>query len=316
MRSPTVRAACLFAGLSLVYGLGLANPAAGSRTIYFRYNGVDADYGRLAVVDSHDPSHRRFIEGFSCEVVALAAGHGICLTADRGAITTFAAKLFDAGFSHVLTIPLQGVPSRCRMSPDGKTASVTVFLSGHAYTSPHFSTQTLLLDTASGKVLANIEEFDVTRAGRPFKAADFNFWGVTFTPDSKRFYCTLNTRGVSYLIQGDIASRTATVLRAGVECPSLSPDGALLAYKMPLPGRRIAWRLQVLDLASMKDTPLRETRSVDDQLQWLDNGRVLYAVSENPDGSSASTDVWLARVDGTAAPELFLAKAYSPAVAR
>ncbi|MFI5348417.1 MAG: hypothetical protein ACHQ2Z_02640 [Elusimicrobiota bacterium] len=290
-------------------------PAARSR-IYFRYNGIDADYGKLAVVDSDDLAHRRFIEGFSCEVVAFAAGHGICLTAERGAITTYAAKLFDETFKHPITIPLQGIPSRCRVSPDGRTAALTVFITGHAYTSPHFSTQTLLLDAASGKVLANIEEFAVTREGRPFKAPDFNFWGVAFTPDSKNFYCTLNTNGVSYLIKGDIASRTAAVLRSNVECPSLSPDGARIAYKKPLPGKRISWRLQVLDVASMKETALTETRSVDDQLQWLDNRSVLYAVSENPGGSSASTDVWLARVDVDAAPALFLSKAYSPAVVR
>ena len=322
MKSPLRRGARLCAALCLVNTLGSAsateppNRIPRSHMIYFRYNGIDADYGKLAVVDSNDLLRRRFIDGFSCEVVAFAAGHGICLTADRGALTTYAAELFDGSFKNVLTVPLQGIPSRCRVSPDGRIAAVTVFISGHAYTSPHFSTQTQLIDTADAKILANIEDFAVTRDGRPFKAADFNFWGVTFTPDSKRFYCTLNTNGVSYLIEGDIASRTATVLRADVECPSLSPDGARIAYKRPLPGKRISWRLEVLDVASMKEAPIAEKRSVDDQLQWLDNRRVLYAVSENPGGSSASTDVWLARVDGKTKPELFLAKAYSPAVAR
>ena len=283
--------------------------------IFFRYNGVDGDYGKLAVTDSNDLSRRRFIGGLSCEVVAFAAGHGICLTVQRGVITTYTAKLFDGTFKHVLTVPLQGIPSRCRVSPDGKIAALTVFIAGHAYSSAHFSTQTLLLDTASARILANLEDFSVSRDGRPFKAADFNFWGVTFTPDSKRFYSTLNTNGVSYLIGGDIAARTATVLHENVECPSLSPNGTRIAYKRPLPGKgMISWQLEVLDVASMREKPLTEKRSIDDQLQWLDNRRVLYAVSENPGGSSASTDIWQDDVDGATAPKLFLPKAYSPAV--
>ena len=346
MKSSANGAVRVFTALCLFYGLGLAAylfrigrpplakatalvsppPAAKTRpfrrpararTILFRYNGIDADYGRLALVHSDDLSRRRFIGGMSCEVVAFSAGRGICLTAERGALTTYAATLFDGSFHHVLTLPLQGVPSRCRMSPDGRIAALTVFLSGHSYASPHFSTQTLLLDAASAKILANLDDFTVNLGGRPFISPDFNFWGVTFTPDSKSFYCTLHTNGVSYLLKGDIASRTATVLREDVECPSLSPDGTRIAYKKPLTvGGRISWQLEVLDVASMKETPLAERRSIDDQLQWLDNARVLYAVSENPGGSSASTDVWLARIDGRAAPALYLAKAYSPAVAR
>ncbi len=48
------------------------------------------------------------------------------------------------------------------------------------------------------------------------------------------------------------------VLRTGVECPSLSPDGTRLAFK-----KRIAepseWRLAVLDLATLQDTLLNES---------------------------------------------------------
>ena len=69
------------------------------------------------------------------------------------------------------------------------------------------------------------------RDGVRFKAVDFNFWGVTFTSDSNRFFVTLATGGTKYLVEARVDSREGTVLRTGVECPSLSPDNTRLAYK-------------------------------------------------------------------------------------
>ena len=258
---------------------------------------------------------RRFVGTSSCEAVHFAGGRGICLTADRGVFTTFAAEILDAGFAPRLTVPLKGGPSRCRVSADGKLAALTVFISGHSYASVDFTTQTLLLDATTGRVLADLEEFAVTRDGRPFRSQDFNFWGVTFTPDSKSFYCTLSTNRQHLLVRGDVARRTATVVHENVECPSLSPDGTRIAYKkrLPDPGR-VQWQLHVLDLASGRETPLPETRSVDDQMEWLDDENVLYAIPQNE--HSASTDVWRAAVDGRRPPERLLAAASSPAVIR
>jgi hypothetical protein len=55
----------------------------------------------------------------------------------------------------------------------------------------------------------------------------------------------------------------------------------------------------------------QETRSVDDQAEWLDNDRVLYAM---PADHANLPDVWSVPADGTGAPRLFLAQAESPAV--
>ena len=85
-------------------------------------------------------------------------------------------------------------------------------------------------------------------------------------------------------------------LRANVECPSLSPDGRRLVYKK-LVGDPPAWRYHVLDLASGRETPLPEARSVDDQAEWLDESHVLYRVEE---------DVWASPVSG-GRPRLYLA---------
>lgn len=291
-------------------------PSSSSPRIFFRYTGVDENYGKLAVADLANLNAPHFVPNLSCEVVYFAAGHGICLQADRGVFTTYAAQLFDSDFHSIATLPLHGGPSRARVSPDGTLAGLTVFLSGHGYASLDFSTETMLIETATAKVVASLEtDFQVTRDGQPFQAKDFNFWGITFTPDSKHFYCTLSSNGAHHLIKGDIAARTAEIVHDNVECPSVSPDGTRVAYKKRfIIDHRLTWQLHVLDLATQTETPLAEKRSVDDQIEWLDHEHVLYAVSDNPEGSSATTNVWKADAAGKSAPEMFLAKAYSPAV--
>lgn len=293
-----------------------ATPSAVPRQIFFRHNGVDSHYGAVAYVDPAKLEDVRFIDALQCEVVHVSGGRGICLTADRGVFTTYAANLFDATTFEVSSqFPLKGIPSRSRVSADGTLAASTVFVTGHGYTTLDFSTQTLLIQAATGEVLADLETFAVTRDGAPIKSEDFNFWGVTFTPDAKHFYATLSTAGKHFLIRGNIAGRSAEVIHENVECPSLSPDARHVAYKKRFTiDNRIVWQLHVLDLATQTETPLSEKRSIDDQLEWLDNERVLYSVPSADDGSSPSTDVWVTRIDGGSPPTLFLRTAYSPAV--
>ena len=64
----------------------------------------------------------------------------------------------------------------------------------------------------------------------------------------------------------------------------------------------------------MSDRPLdAESRYVDDQVEWLDNDHVLYAI-QRP--SSAASDVWVAPTDGSGPSRLFLSEASSPIVVR
>jgi len=289
-----------------------------ARRLFFRHNGVDSHYGQVGWVDVAHVNKPHFVEALTCEVVYVSGGRGICLSADRGVFTTYMARLFDARtFKVTASFPLKGIPSRARVSIDGTLAASTVFVSGHGYTTLDFSTQTLLIDTRTGSMLADLEDFEVRKEGAAIKDADFNFWGVTFTADASRFYATLSTGGQHYLIRGDIATRTADVIHENVECPSLSPDGRHIAYKKRLhDGDRILWQLHVLDLASDRELALSEKRSIDDQLEWLDDRTVLYSVPSADDGSSPSTDVWMASVDAAVAPRRFLAGAYSPAAAR
>jgi len=287
-----------------------------SKQVFFRYNGLDSHYGKLAFVPFERTDQPNFIDTLSCEVAHIAGGRGICLAADRGIITTYAAKLFDTKtFQLLAQLPLKGVPSRCRMSRDGKLAALTVFVSGHGYASINFSTQTLLVEADTGRIIADLEDFKVSRDGNPISHKDFNFWGVTFTPDTQHFYATLSTNRQHLLVKGDIANRSVTVLYDNVECPSLSPNASRIAYKKRFIAEgRVFWQLHILDLATKRETPLGEKRSVDDQLEWLDNDHVLYTLPETETGSSASTNIWLAAADGATFPTLFLKKAYSPSV--
>ena len=92
-------------------------------------------------------------------------------------------------------IPLTGPPISARVSPDGRRAVLTVFETGHSYADAAFSTRTILIETASGRRLADLEDFAIEKDGRPFKAVDFNFWGLTFAPDGDHFFATLKTGG-------------------------------------------------------------------------------------------------------------------------
>ena len=83
----------------------------------------------------------------------------------------------------------------------------------------------------------------------------------------------------------------------------VSPDGKRVAFKKK--AGEGAWRLSVLDLASLRETELAETRSVDDQALWQDDHTVLYGL-ENA--------VWAVPADGSGAPRKFLRDAASPAV--
>jgi hypothetical protein len=293
------------------------SPLNAGSWLVFRNTGLTAAYGSLGVVSLSSPQATRRFASLRCDRVHFAGNRGLCLTADRGVFTTYTAVVFDGHFAELRRFSLAGTPSRTRVSPDGRYASVTVFVTGHAYDQAGFSTRTTLLDASTGTVIAeDLEQFSVERNGASWRAPDFNFWGVTFSRESDVFFATLGTGGHEYLVKGSIAGRRVTVLRAGVECPSLSPDGTRLVYKKRVfSGFRLTWRLHRLDLRTMSDVPLAETRTVDDQVEWLDDERVLYALPDENEGSAESA-IWTVRADGSGAPQPFLGSGYSPVVVK
>lgn len=290
--------------------------AARQPRLFFRANLLGDNYGKLAVALVDAPDDRRFSPELGCERVYFSSGRGVCLVADRGVFTSYYAVSFNEELRAGWKIKLEGTPSRTRVSPSGRLASVTVFLSGHSYTATTFSTRTTILDAATGALIADLDEFAVTKDGAEFKSKDFNFWGVTFARNEDRFFATLWSAGKTYLIEGNLAARTAKVIHENVECPSLSPDNTRIAFKRRMEGGPRPWRIHVLDLHSMNETALAETRNVDDQVEWLDDRSVLYALSQSETGSSASTDIWVVAADGTGSPRKLLVGGFSPAVVR
>ena len=178
------------------------------------------------------PGTERYETTLRCERVHFARGGGrVPHGRAQGDHDVLRAAIFGPDFKVRHTVQLAGTPSRARMSPDGRRAAVTVFVSGDSYNSGGFSTRTTLIDVETGHVISDLEAFAVSKDGRRFKAIDFNYWGVTFARDGNRFFATLRSGGKNYLVEGDVDARTARVLREGVECPSLSPDNTRIVFK-------------------------------------------------------------------------------------
>ena len=274
-------------------------------------------FGRVAVSPLDALDGPRYLTPLACERVYFAAGSGACLTVESTVVGSYYAYLFNDRFEAVHRIPLQGYPSRTRVSPDGRTAAFTVFVRGDSYASGNLSTRTTLVETDSGKKIADLEEFDAIRDGGRFRQVDFNYWGVTFLHAPDLFYATLQSGGRPWLVQGHIGQREVRVLNEGVECPSLSPDDRRIVFKSrDVAAARPSWRLKVLSLDSRAEVILGETRSVDDQATWLDPDRVLYALLDEDSNAAAAgvTNLWSVAVDSGATPTLILKGAYSPAV--
>ncbi len=257
--------------------------------------------GRVFTID--DGKVQRRSGDLACERVYYAGGRGICMALAPSGVD-YTATIFDSKLRPLHEISLTGLPSRARVSDDGRYGTMTVFVTGDSYLeSPTaFSTRTTIVEMASGRQLGQLEQFQVTKDGEPFDAVDFNFWGITFAKDPNRFYATLGSGGEHYLVEGNVRARAMRVLRDGVECPSLSPDNREIAYKSRIGGEE-RWRLRVLDLATLADHAVAETRSIDDQVEWLDDDTLAY---------SDGINVYTVPADGGGEAELLVKDATSP----
>ena len=284
----------------------LAKAASSERpTVLFR--NTKADRGTLGLATPGDPVTGRTTLPLRCERVAFEVKSGICLTRGGGFADGYQARIFGTDLKFHGSVDVQGIPSRARVSPDGRYGTVTLFVTGDSYAAAGtFSTRTTLINLAAGAKIADLEQFNITKDGRSVTTVDRNFWGVTFAHgDSDRFYATMATGGKTYLIQGSVSGRDGHVIHENVECPSLSPDGRRIAYKKRTGSDTMPWHLTVLDLATMRETPLAEPRSIDDQAEWLDGDHVLYGI----DG-----DTYEVPADGTGEPVRYIAGADSPQV--
>lgn len=213
------------------------------------------------------------------QVHASVAGPGLCLALSKDGVD-YEGIVFDDEYAIRARFPVEGVPDRARVSPDGRYGAFTTFdrgsSGGYFANSSDFSTDTRIVDMDSGRsVLRLTDELRVTRRGRRFASEDVQYWGVTFA-SGDRFYATMAVDFDHYLIAGDVQSGRARVVARHIECPALSPDGRRVAYKRRIPYTD-TWRLHVRDLRSGRDVALAEPRSVDDQPEWLGNDRIVYS---------------------------------------
>jgi hypothetical protein len=287
---------------------------AGGERIVFRSTTPDADYGLVASVPARAPGAGRLVSGTACDRVYSEAATTVCLRTDRGILTTFSANLLDDAGTTTEAWALPGIPSRARVSSDGSLVGFTSFVTGESYATIGFSTATRIVDS-DGVDHGNLEDFALLLDGERNTAVDRNFWGVTFADDDNTFYATGATGGATWLVRGDLADRTLTGVRRGAECPSLSPDGSRIAYKKNVSTTgSVHWAVAVLDLTTMEETMMTDPRNIDDQVEWLDDETLLYAVPRT-DGVGDS-DVWSIAADGGGEPALLIEHASSPSVVR
>jgi hypothetical protein len=283
--------------------------------LVFRHTGLDEEYGVVAEVPLDDPGGPRSFTDVSCDRVYATATAASCLRTKRGVVTTFQEIDLDAGWKQVGEAGLPGIPSRTRLSADGRLAASTSFVTGHSYMTTGFSTATEI-HQVGGKSYGNLETFALYLDGKRSEPTDRNIWGVTIAADDNTFYATVATHGVTYLARGDLAKRTLTTIADKVECPSLSPDGTRIAFKQKVDhGSGTWWTPAVLDLSTMKRTVLTgEEHNVDDQIAWLDDDTLLYGLARAD--QAGVTDIWSLDVTAGAKPELYVEQAWSPAVVR
>ncbi|MGW5731910.1 MULTISPECIES: hypothetical protein [Streptomyces] len=315
-------AAAVLATVAVAYTLRAADRAAPTAATsrfaldagHLYYRGTEAGAGRVARTAGASGKGPRTTGGPSCERFYAAAGTALCLQRRSGIPPASYALVLDDKLREKRRIALTGIPNRARVSASGRMLSWTMFATGDSYAGSSFSTRTSILDTRTGYLIKNMEEIPLTLDGRRHHSPDVNYWGVTFADDDNRFYATVSTKGKTYLVEGDMKKWAARTLRTNVECPSLSPDNTRIAFKKRVrKGTSDPWRLYVLDLRTMREHPLAETRSVDDQAAWLDDDTVAYAL---PGADGRKQDIWRARADGKGSANLLVRGGTSPVAVR
>lgn len=282
--------------------------------VVFRNTASGAGYGHVASVPLGDPSGARTISAIACDRVDATADLVSCLRTVRGIAPSYTATLYTGGGAEIVQWPLAGIPSRTRIANDGSLISTTAFVTGHSYATIGFSTETTI-HTPDGEDFGNLEEWALLVDGAPSAPVDRNFWGVTFVDDDA-FYATvgLTVEGRTHLVLGSIADRSMRILAENVECPSLSPDGTRIAFKRVTAGSgpTAHWTPAIYDVVTGEVTLLPEERSIDDQIEWLDDDTILYGMPR--EGVAGDSDVWRLAADGSGEPAVFVEHAWSPSV--
>ena len=152
----------------------LAAIQSGPHLLYL--NQEEANMGNVKVVSLDPEASASAQTSLACGRVHYAGSNGLCLTYDPSVSGALAqpqifVTLFGPDFQPRQQSTIEGVLSRARVSPDGKYAAYTVFITGHSYEDANMSTATVLLDAASGASLAGCDRELTARASIPPRPA-------------------------------------------------------------------------------------------------------------------------------------------------
>lgn len=280
--------------------------------IVFRNTASGKGYGMVAAVSLDEPGGPRGLGTIACDRVDAAEGLMSCMRTVRGIPTTFETLVLDASGQTVETQPLPGVPSRTRVSDDGLVAT-TAFVTGHSYATNSFSTETTVT-SPNGRDFGNLEGFTMMVDGHELTAIDRNVWGVTFA-GGDAFYATVASGGKTWLMSGSFSDKRLESVTENAECPSISPDGQHIAYKKRRSGAGVVhWDIAVRDLSSGQETLMPLEQGLDDQVEWLDNGTLLFGLPR--EDAVGDSDIYSIDVEADAQPHLLIEHAWSPSVER
>ena len=169
--------------------------------IVFRNLAPGASSGTLAMVPLDDPARPPANTTTPSERVYATSKNMICLSADRGFITTYGAHILDNTMQQTQTLPFIGIPSRARLSQDGSYAATTSFTASDSYGSVSFSTRTYIT-AVGGQTLGNLVDFTLIHDGKSIDPVDRNYWGVTFAAEDDTFYATVRWSNHTWLVRG------------------------------------------------------------------------------------------------------------------
>ncbi len=272
------------------------------------------DYGRLAI--RHTDGTRTLLER-RCLRMHLAADHGVCVSRDEGTDPLFTTTFFASTNPDVeIKSYPSALPSRARISPEGTFSAVTAFVSGGSYEDVGAEATTIVTidEIESTRLVRGGNQLEVIADEVKYQDLDAQYWGMSFA-DEDEFYITGFYGDEAEVMHGTLTDMTVEPTGWVGSCPSLSPDGKTLVFKETTPN---GFQLVAVDLESQTTWKMGEARSVNDQVEWLDNDTILYAL--HPEGGDTPVepqyDIWMLDIAEGSEPVLFLANADSPAVAR
>jgi hypothetical protein len=278
--------------------------------VLFRTLAPPEAHGHVALLRLDPPEGPRLLTTLSCLRVHYAAGGGVCVVNETvKTVSMHAAYAFDGTLARGRRIALAGVPTRVRVAPNGRHAAITTYQEEETPEGERLAIDSIVVDLRTGRTLADLRQFRLDNDGLPPIARPIDVSSVAFERDSDRFFAAVASSSEHYLVAGSISERRMTAIRTGVASESLSPDGQQLVVKKM--GEHGFWRLAVIDLRTWHERQLVHERSVDDQVEWLDNDHVLYH-----DADENSSSLWMLPVDGVNGPRLFVRDAVSGVVQR